>query len=56
MKLKFRLMEFQRQLVGGALPEQRPQLALMLGWALNFCLGVILALVPVFCYAGHQAR
>ncbi len=48
MKLKFRLMEFQRQLVSGLLPEQRPQLALTLGWGLNFLLGLVLALVPLF--------
>lgn len=48
MKLKFRIMEFQRQLVSGTLPEQRPQLALVLGWTMNFVLGTVLAVVPVF--------
>ncbi len=41
-------MELRRQLVSGSLPEQRPQLATGLGWALNFLLGFVLATVPVF--------
>lgn len=48
MKLKLRIMEFRRQLVSGLLPERQPQLALLLGWALNFLLGLILAIAPVF--------
>lgn len=48
MKLKPRMMELQRQFVSGALPEQRPQLAQTLSWILNFSLGFILGVVPVF--------
>lgn len=48
MKLKFKLTELQRQLVSGMLPEQRPQLALMLSWVLNFTLGFVLAIVPIY--------
>jgi len=48
VKLKPQMMELRRQLISGSLPEQRPQLAAGLGWALNFLLGFILGTVPVF--------
>lgn len=48
LKLKFKLLEFRRQLADGSLPESRPQLAIVLGWALNFFLGLFLALAPLF--------
>lgn len=48
MKLKLKIMELRRQFVSGALPRERPQLALTLSWVLNFILGFVLAIVPVF--------
>ncbi len=48
VKIKPQMMELRRQLVSGSLPDQRPQLALIVGWILNFSLGFILGLVPVF--------
>lgn len=48
MKIKPQMMELRRQLVSGSLPEQRPQLAAAFAWILNFFLGFILGLVPVF--------
>ena len=48
MKLKLKMMELRRQFVSGALPRERPQLALVLSWVLNFVLGFVLAVVPVF--------
>lgn len=52
MKLKPRMMELRRQLVSGALPEQRPQLASAISWFLNFSLGFIMGAVPVFGSCG----
>ncbi len=48
MKVMLRLMELRRQLVTGALPDTRPQLAIALSWILNFALGMLLATIPLF--------
>ena len=48
MKMMLKLMELRRQLVTGALPEARPQLAIALSWILNFALGMVLATIPLF--------
>jgi stage II sporulation protein E len=43
VKLKLRAVELRRQLVSGQLTQERPQLALFIGWGLNFLLGLIMA-------------
>jgi len=48
VKIKPQMMELRRQLVSGTLPERSPQLAMGLGWTLNFLLGFVLGIVPVF--------
>ena len=47
MKFKQKLLSFQKALVTGRLSEQQPQLALALGWALDFLLGFVLSAAPV---------
>ena len=48
MKLKLRILALRKQLAIGTLSETRPQLAIVLSWALNFILGLMLAAVPLF--------
>lgn len=43
MKLKLKMSQLRKQLVSGQLPEQSPQLALILSWCLNFALGAVMA-------------
>lgn len=52
MKIKLKVTELHRQLVSGRLPERRPQLAQVLGWALNFAVGLILGTVPLYDKCG----
>ncbi len=47
MKLKTKLSRFREQLVNGELAQEQPQLAQMIGWGLNFVLGMVLAAVPL---------
>lgn len=52
MKLKLKATELRRQLISGQLPEQKPQLALVLGWLLNFLLGMIMASATILDRCG----
>ena len=47
VRIKLKLVELRRQLVTGALPETRPQVAIALSWVLNFFLGMVLATIPL---------
>ena len=47
MKIKLKIFEIRKQLVSGTLAEEKPQLAIMLSWLLNFCVGMILSAVPL---------
>ena len=55
MKLKLTLFQLRKQLVDGTLTETRPQLAIVLSWALNFVLGLLLAAVKLFGGSGPFA-
>ena len=48
MKLKPQMMELRRQLITGSIPERRSRMATYIGWGLNFLLGFIMGIVPVF--------
>jgi len=47
VNIKLRLFEFRKQLVTGTLTEEKPQLALIVSWLLNFCIGMVLSAVPL---------
>lgn len=52
MKLKQKALRFREALLSGELTKREPQLALVLSWALNFVLGMVLASVPLLADCG----
>ena len=52
MKLKTKLARFRKQLASGEIARRQPQLAQILGWVLNFCLGLVLSTVPLMGACG----
>ena len=52
VKMKLKLLLLQKQLTEGSLVQTRPQLAIVLSWALNFVLGMLLGAIPLFGGSG----
>ncbi len=47
MKISIKAARLREQLVSGQLPQERPQLAIVIGWGLNFLLGLVMSLAVV---------
>ena len=52
MNIKGRAARFRTLLVSGQLQQERPQMALCMGWALNFFLGLVMACATILNQCG----